>query len=159
MFKKNWFKLAAAIIVSLAAGWVGSIFTMPAIPGWYASLAKPFFNPPAWVFGPVWTLLYILMGIALFLVWSQPQRGRKFQAAMAAFFCQLALNALWSLIFFGARNPGAALLEIIVLWLAIVWTFIQFKKIERRAAWLLVPYLAWVSFASILNGAIYFLNR
>ncbi|QQG42462.1 MAG: tryptophan-rich sensory protein [Candidatus Giovannonibacteria bacterium] len=161
----NFFKLVIAIGVSELAGVVGSFFTISAIPNWYSTLVKPALNPPAWVFGPVWTTLYALMGISLFLVWKQHSNIlenvrmlRMWKAGIAAFFVQLSLNAVWSIIFFGLRNPGWALVDIVFLWLAIVWTMVVFYKISRPAAYLLVPYILWVSFAMYLNYSIYVLN-
>ncbi|OHB24989.1 MAG: TspO protein [Parcubacteria group bacterium RIFOXYD2_FULL_52_8] len=153
------FKLIITIGASLAAGAVGSLFTTPAIQsGWYAELVKPVMNPPAWVFGPVWTLLFVLMGIAAFLVWKKGFERREVKIALVIFDVQLLLNVLWSVIFFGLRNPGGALVEIVFLWLAILATIIVFAKISRPAAWLLVPYILWVSFAVYLNYAIWTLN-
>ena len=152
----NFFKLITAVVVCEIAGIVGAIFTMPSIPTWYATLPKPALNPPAWIFGPVWTTLYLLMGIATFLVWKKMDsrlRGNDKQTkiALGIFLGQLILNSLWSIIFFGLHNPGGAFVEIIFLWLAIVATIIAFSKISRPAAWLLVPYILWVTFASYLN--------
>lgn len=149
-------KLIASIAVSFLAGAIGSIFTFKAIPTWYATLEKPSFNPPNWLFGPAWTILYLLMGIALYLVWQRQQEHKKL--AYILFFIQLVLNALWSIIFFGAHNLGLALVEIIFLWLAILWTIIAFSKISKTAGYLLVPYLVWVSFAAILNFFVFRLN-
>ncbi len=161
----NFFKLIITIVVSQLAGVIGSVFTTSAIPTWYAGLVKPALNPPAWVFGPAWTTLYALMGIALFLVWRQHSNIlenvrmlRIWRVSIAAFFVQLFLNAIWSIIFFGLQNPGWALIDIVVLWLAIVWTMFIFYKISKPAAYLLVPYILWVSFASYLNYSIWMLN-
>ncbi len=152
--------LGAAVAISLSelAGIVGSVFTAPAIGTWYATLAKPAINPPAWVFGPVWTTLFALMGIAAFLVWQKGWRRRDVRIALGIFAVQLVLNTLWSIIFFGLHNPGAALIEIGVLWLAIVATIVAFARISRPAAWLLAPYIAWVSFAGYLNFLLWTLN-
>lgn len=152
------FKLIIAIVVSELAGIIGSVFTTSAIDGWYAGIVKPALNPPAWVFGPVWTTLFILMGIAAFLIWKGGLERRKVKIALAIFLGQLVLNTLWSIIFFGLHSPGGALVEIIFLWLAIFITIIIFAKISKLAAWLLVPYILWVSFAMYLNFAIYRLN-
>ena len=160
----NTFKLIIAIVVSELAGIIGSIFTTPSIVSWYAGLVKPALNPPAWVFGPVWTTLYALMGIAAFLIWSsyakasEGQAKRQIKIALGVFGIQLFLNAIWSIIFFGLHSPGWALVDIVFLWLAIVWTMVVFYKISRPAAYLLVPYLLWVSFASYLNYSIWMLN-
>lgn len=151
-------KLVIAIGVSEAAGVIGSFFTAPSIPGWYAGLVKPELAPPNWVFGPVWTTLFALMGIAAFLVWKKGWGRKNVQVALAIFGGQLMLNLLWSILFFGLRSPGAALVEICFLWLAIWATIIAFGRISRAAAWLLVPYVLWVSFAAYLNYAIWMLN-
>ncbi len=161
----NFFKLVIAIVVAELAGVIGSVFTISVIPTWYVGLVKPALNPPSWVFGPVWTALYFLMGISLFLVWKQHSNIlenvrmlRMWKIGITAFFVQLFLNAIWSIIFFGLQNPGWALVDIVFLWLAIVWTMVVFYKISRPAAYLLVPYLLWVSFASYLNYSIWMLN-
>jgi len=145
-----------SILVSLSAGAIGGIFTTSAIPTWYTTLNKPGFNPPNWLFGPAWTILYILMGIALYLVWIQDKKNKKI--AYIFFFTQLVMNALWSFIFFGAHDLGWAFVEIVVLWLAILGTTIAFYRILKPAAYLLIPYILWVTFASILNFAIWRLN-
>jgi tryptophan-rich sensory protein len=147
----NIIRLIISILIAQSAGAVGSLFTVRALPEWYASLRKPWFNPPGWIFGPVWGVLYTLMGIALFLIWRTGLKGRQEKLAVLIFAVQLALNALWSVIFFGARSIPAAMVEIILLWLAILATIISFAKISRMAAWLLSPYLLWVSFAAVLN--------
>lgn len=153
---KNFFKLVASIAICEGAGIIGSLFTMPSIPTWYAGLAKPALNPPAWVFGPVWTTLFVLMGIALWLVWINRRADKKAKrTAIVIFFIQLALNTLWSIIFFALHNPGWAFVDLVFLWLAILATIILFAKISKPAAWLLVPYILWVSFAGYLNFAIW----
>lgn len=158
----NRTKLLISLALPQAAGLIGSLFTATAIPTWYATLQRPALSPPNWIFGPVWTTLFVLMGIALYLVWKQwailPWSRTQKRLAMIVFGAQLALNTLWSIIFFGLRNPGAALIEIVFLWLAIAATIYVFAKVSKPAAWLLVPYLAWVSFASYLNYAIWTLN-
>lgn len=153
--KNNWLVLIGFILLAEGAGIVGSFFTTPNIPTWYATLTKPPIAPPNWVFGPVWTTLFLLMGIAAYFVWRTGVRSRS---ALQIFGIQLALNVLWSLIFFGLQNPGAAFIEIILLWLAIVWTIYAFSRHSKLAAWLLAPYIAWVSFASVLNYFIWVLN-
>ncbi len=165
MKPNNFFKLVIAIVVSELAGIIGSVFTAPSIDSWYATLAKPELNPPNWIFGPVWTTLYFLMGIAFFLIWKQHSNIlenvrmlRKWKLAITIFFFQLTLNVFWSIIFFGLRNPGAALIEIIVLWFAILWMIFAFYRISRPAAYLLLPYILWVSFASYLNYSIWTLK-
>lgn len=154
----NFFKLIIAVGVSELAGIIGSVFTVSAIPNWYAGLVKPALNPPAWVFGPAWTTLYALMGIAAFLVWKNGWERKDVRMALGVFGIQLFLNAIWSIIFFGLQSPGWALVDIVLLWFAIVWTIVIFYKISRPAAYLLVPYLLWVSFASYLNYSIWMLN-
>ncbi|MDE2038021.1 MAG: tryptophan-rich sensory protein [Patescibacteria group bacterium] len=155
---KDAFKLIAAVAVSGLAGAVGSLFTAPAIPTWYAALAKPSFAPPNWLFGPVWTVLYLLMGVAAFLVWKKGWNGAGVRRALGAFLLQLALNALWSAAFFGLRSPLWGLADIAALWLAIVATMVLFYKVSKPAAWLLLPYLLWVSFAACLNYSLWTLN-
>jgi len=161
----NFFKLVIAVVVSELAGIIGSVFTTPSIAGWYAGIVKPALNPPSWVFGPVWTILYALMGISLFLVWKQHSNIlqnvgmlRWWKIGIVVFFIQLFLNAAWSPVFFGAHLVGDALAIIVLLWAAIVLTILIFKKISSPAAWLLVPYILWVSFAMYLNYAIWSLN-
>ena len=152
-------RLIVCILICEGAGLLGSIATMPRIPVWYASLAKPSFTPPAWLFGPVWTGLYLLMGISLFLVWRL-ERGRSGRRpAVVLFAVQLALNVLWSFVFFGARSTLGGLIVIIVLWVMIVVTIGSFARLSVAASILLEPYLLWVSFASVLNAAIFRLNR
>ena len=153
----NIFKLVIALGVSLGAGALGSVFTVPSVQSsWYAELAKPALNPPAWVFGPVWTTLYILMGISLWLIWKSDSQEKN--KAICLFLVQLALNAIWSPIFFGVQSLGNALATIVLLWAAIVLTILIFKKISRPAAWLLVPYILWISFAGYLNYTLWMLN-
>jgi len=157
----NFLKLVAAVFVCQLAGIIGSISTFSAIPTWYAGLAKPALNPPSWLFGPVWIMLYTLMGIALFLVYIKEEVGEiggKKTAALGAFGIQLFLNALWSIIFFGLHDPFFALVNIVLLWLAIAWTMIVFYKISRPAAYLLLPYIVWVSIAAYLNYSLWILN-
>lgn len=153
----NTFKLIIALIVPQLAGGLGSYFTIDSVKGWYLVLVKPALNPPAWVFGPVWTTLFLLMGFALYLVWNGEGGGNKFRAYLA-FGIQMALNVLWSLIFFGLHSLGGALIEIVFLWFAILATIIAFAKISRLAAWLLAPYILWVSFAGYLNFMLWTLN-
>lgn len=154
----DFFKLVIAIVVSQLAGIIGSVFTKPSIAGWYASLAKPALAPPNWIFGPVWTTLFVLMGISAFLIWKKGLDRRDVKIALGIFLGQLFLNTLWSIIFFGLQSPGGAFIELIFLWLAILATIVAFAKISKPAAWLLVPYIAWVSFAMYLNYSIYVLN-
>jgi len=151
-------KLILCLVITLGVGFAGSLYTAPAIRTWYATLHKPSFNPPNWVFMPVWTVLYIMMAVAAFLVWRAPATGRWKVVALAAFLVQLLLNLLWSLLFFGLRQPAYALVDIVLLWLMIVVTAFLFVKLSRPAALLLVPYLAWVTFAAVLNSEILRLN-
>ena len=152
-------KLIFSIFICLFAGFIGSYFTTPAIPTWFATLQKPSFAPPNWVFAPVWTSLYIMMGISLFLVWQKGREDKPVKAAIYLFAGQLVLNALWSFVFFGLRSPLLGLIEIIILWIAILATIMSFMKVSRTAAYLLIPYFLWVSFASIVNFSIWSLNR
>ncbi len=152
-------KLVISLIVPQLAGLIGSVFTTSSVTGWYSTIIRPELAPPNWIFGPVWTILFILMGIALFLVWKkEDSQKKKVKPALHLFTAQLILNTLWSIIFFGFQSPGWALVEIAFLWLSILLTIIAFAPISRRAAWLLLPYLAWVSFASYLNYSIWMLN-
>lgn len=155
---KNTLKLITTIFVSELAGVIGSIFTFSAIPNWYVTLNKPTINPPSWIFGPVWTTLYALMGIAAFLIWKKGWERVDVRKALAVFGLQLILNALWSIIFFGLQNPAWAFVNIVAMWLAIVWTMVLFYKISKPAMWLLLPYILWVSFAGYLNYSIWMLN-
>ncbi len=139
-------------------GGVAGFFTSSGVEGWYALANKPWFNPPNWIFAPVWTTLYILMGIALYLVWKSDAARSVKQTAVILFAVQLTLNFFWSLIFFKLQQPGWALAEIIAMWVMILLTIFAFGKISSTAAWLLVPYICWVSFASVLNYAIWKLN-
>lgn len=145
-------------ICFLAAG-IGSLFTTSAINTWYTTLQKPFFNPPNWIFGPVWTLLYLMMGISLYTFWNTKTPISEKRQGLSLFFVQLTFNVLWSILFFGLKSPIAALIGIIVLWFAIYLTMRKFLEASKLAGWLLIPYLAWVSFATILNLSIAFLNR
>jgi len=152
-------KLILSVFICLFAGFVGSFFTLPAIPTWYATLQKPSFAPPNWVFFPVWTSLFIMMGISLFLVWQKGREDKKVKTAIYFFAGQLILNALWSVAFFGLRSPLLGLMAIIILWIAIFATILSFMKLSRTAAYLLIPYILWVSFASIVNFSIWRLNN
>lgn len=150
--------LALCLLFTIGIGSLGAVFTAKEIPGWYAQLQKPSFNPPSWLFGPVWTLLYAMMGICLYLLWIQPGSAAR-TTALVVFFAQFTLNFFWSYIFFRLHAMGWALVEIIFMWLFILATIFFSWKIKTLAGWLLVPYLLWVSFASVLNGAIWLLNR
>lgn len=155
----NGLKLIISIALPLVVGGLSGFATAKGVSSWYPTLTKPFFNPPAWVFGPAWTLLYIMMGIAAFLVWREGLATDGVKIALTVFVVQLALNGLWSILFFGMHAPGWALLEIIVLWLAILATLVLFWRVVPTAGMLLLPYLAWVSFASVLNASLWWLNR
>lgn len=155
---REWVALIGFVALAQGAGLVGSFFTAPSIPTWYATLVRPEIAPPNWVFAPVWTTLFLLMGIAAFLVWRRGWARRDVRLALGIFGVQLVLNVLWSFIFFGMQSPGWAALEIVFLWLAIAVTIWQFVPLSKIAAWLLAPYLAWVSFASYLNYLIWTLN-
>jgi benzodiazapine receptor len=150
--------LFSSIIICQLAGIIGSIFTTPAIPTWYANINKPTFRPPNWVFAPVWTTLFLLMGIALFLVLRKGLNKKDIKIAISVFAFQLVLNTLWSFLFFSLKSPFAAFVEIIFLWIAILASIILFFRISRPAGALLIPYILWVSFASILNFSIWRLN-
>jgi len=151
-------KLVVSIVACQCAGIIGSIFTTRAIPTWYAALEKPFFNPPNWLFAPAWITLYLLMGIAAFLVWRKGLGQKGVRAALVVFLVQLVLNALWSVVFFGLKSPLWGVVVILALWVAILLTIIRFFKLSTAAGALLLPYILWVSFASVLNVAIWVLN-
>ena len=156
---QNVLWLAVSIGFCQCAGAIGSIFTMPSIASWYAFLAKPFFTPPNWLFGPVWITLYTLMGVALFLVWKKAKPSALREKALKVFAVQLVLNTLWSIVFFGAHRLWSGFLVIVFLWAFILWSILLFYKIDKRAAWLLVPYLAsWVTIATLLNLGVALLN-
>lgn len=150
--KINWSRLFLAVLITQGAGGLGALATTPQIGNWYVYLNKPFFSPPNWLFGPVWTVLYLMMGVSLYLGWQK-------KVNLKWFWVQLGLNTLWSFLFFGLESPGWALVEIAILWIAIVMTIKSFWAKNRIGSYLLLPYLLWVSFASVLNGAIWWLNR
>lgn len=150
-------KLAACIFACLLAGILGSLFTATGGGTWYSSITKPGFTPPNWVFGPAWTILYIMMGVSLYLLLEARGPGHK-KAALAFFSIQLLLNLLWSVLFFGLNSPSLALLEIVFLWIAIAATIFFAWPVSRNSALLLIPYLLWVSFAAFLNFSIFMLN-
>jgi benzodiazapine receptor len=156
-------KKAVGIVVSIVvcelAGIIGSLFTTPSIPGWYAGLAKPSFNPPGWVFAPVWTALYAMMGLAAWLVYEKGFKKPEVKRALTVFAVQLLLNTLWSIVFFGAHQIFGAVIVIVLLWAMILWTILLFRRISKAAACLLVPYILWVSFAAVLTVSIFTLNR
>lgn len=151
-------KFIVSILMCQMVGIIGAVITMPAITTWYVGLIKPAFNPPSWIFGPVWTLLYLMIGISFFLIWNKKTKIETKQNAFIVFFIQLFLNAIWSPIFFGLKSPLVALLVIVALWISILLTIINFNKISKLASYLLIPYLLWVSFATVLNFSIWQLN-
>ena len=154
----SFFRLVVCVALCLAVGAVGSLVTSPQIPTWYAGLAKPSWTPPNAAFPIAWTTLYVLMAVALWRLWQLHDPSPQRRLAVGLWFVQLALNALWSPVFFGMEAPGAAMVVIFALWLAILATILACARIDRMAAWLLAPYLAWVSYATALNAAILALN-
>lgn len=151
-------KFVISLIIPLLVGFGGSFFTRNSLQDWYTTLNKPVFNPPGWLFAPVWTLLYILMGVAFYLVWIN-NFGEKRETTVGIYTLQLVLNLLWSVFFFGLKNPLLALVEIVILWVLILANIIVFSRVFKTAGRLLIPYLLWVSFAIVLNFAIFLLNR
>jgi tryptophan-rich sensory protein len=154
---KDIFKLVISIVLCQLAGFLGSLFTAPAIPTWYKTINKSFFTPPDWIFSPVWISLFILMGISLFMVWRKQEQPR-FKVALIFFFVQLIFNILWSAAFFGLRSPLLGLIDIVLLWVAILLTIQHFLRISKMAGLLLLPYILWVSFAVVLNFSLWILN-
>jgi tryptophan-rich sensory protein len=150
-------KLIIACVFCLSVGWIGSLFT-DSISGWYQELNKPFFNPPGWVFAPVWTALYIMIGVSAFLIWQKGVFEKKVKIALGFFIIQLLLNAIWTPLFFGLKSPFAAFLDIVFLWLAILITIASFYRLSKAAAFLLMPYILWVTFAAVLNFSIMIMN-
>ena len=150
----QWMVLAGFVLLCFAVAGMGSALTNLSVKTWYPTLRKPSFNPPDWLFGPVWTALYLMMAVAAWLVWTRT----GWHPALTLFFAQLALNVVWSGLFFGMRSPGAALAEIVLLWFAILLTTIGFAAVSSAAAALMLPYLAWVAFAAVLNFSIWRLN-
>lgn len=150
-------KLLYALLITVGVGALAGIATATNISSWYVHITKPSFNPPNGLFGPVWTVLYILMGISLYLIWKLPATPQR-ATALRFFTIQLILNFIWSFIFFYFHQIGLALADIVLLWFFILPTIILFSKLNKPAAWLLVPYISWVSFATILNAAIFRLN-
>lgn len=151
-------KLVISIAACMLAGFIGQIFTRPSITNWYALLEKPFFTPPSWLFAPVWFLLYTMMGISAFLIWRKGIENHFVREGLVIFLVQLILNTLWSFAFFGLKSPIGGLIVIVPLWTAILLTIINFFRTSMTAAWLLLPYILWVSYATVLNFAIYILN-
>jgi translocator protein len=155
--KSQIFKLLASLALPLSIGAVAGIFTSEAVSEWFATLNRPSFSPPNWVFGPVWTTLYILIGISFFLIWKQEASSQRKQAIIV-FLAQLVLNFAWSFIFFYFNKIGLALIEIVLLWISIIFMLVLFYKLKPLAAYLNIPYLLWVTFATILNSGYYLLN-
>ena len=155
MLRNKWAVLALLILICLVVGTLGGLSSTTAIEDWYRTIAKPSWTPPDAVFGPVWTVLYIMMAVAAWLVW---RTGDQVRPALILFFVQLALNLAWTLLFFAARSPGLALIEVVFLWLGVLFTMLAFFARSRVAGWLFVPYLAWVSFAAVLTAAIWMMN-
>lgn len=154
----RYLKFIASVTLCEAAGLLATPITTSAIPTWYATLNKPGFAPPNWLFAPVWTILFFMMGVSLYLVWSLRSKKRKSKVALGYFFVQLGLNFLWSYMFFGLRSPLFGLINIVALWILIFATIKKFYPISKTAAYLLIPYLLWVSFATLLNASILVLN-
>jgi benzodiazapine receptor len=152
------FPLLISLAITLIIGFAASLFTRPQIAGWYAPLIKPSFNPPAWLFAPVWTTLYLLIAIAAYMVWKRRNGTTIYHSTVGIYFMQLLLNFLWSVVFFGLHQIFGALIIIVLLWISIILNIYWFHKFNKTAAWLLVPYLLWVSFAALLNLNIYLLN-
>ena len=158
MRRIDFLKLTASLCICYLVAFIGSIFTAPNVPTWYAALEKPLFSPPDWVFAPVWTALFTLMGISAFLVWQEAPTDPRVKAALAVFILQLGVNVSWSAAFFGLHSPLAGLAVIVVLWALIALNIQKFRAISRTAGALLLPYIIWVSFAAVLNFAIWRLN-
>lgn len=157
MYKKL-LKFITSIIICQSAGIFGSLFTFEAVAGWYITLEKPFFAPPNWIFGPVWITLYFLMGISLYIVWTNKLKSKTKNVFFIVFGIQLILNALWSFLFFGLRSPMFGLVDILILDVMVVVTIIYAKKVSKFSAILLIPYMVWIIIASVLNYAILVLN-
>lgn len=153
-------RVILVVATCLVIGYLSGLVTKESITTWYPTIKKPSFNPPNWIFAPVWTILYIMMGVAGGIVWNRIDMDEEnVKKAFRLFIFQLALNALWSYLFFGLHNPLLALIEIVLLWLLIFETYVQFRKIDKTAGILFIPYLAWVSFATVLNASIWWLNK
>jgi benzodiazapine receptor len=152
-------RLISSVSVCLLTGFLGSFATRDSITTWYAQLSRPSFTPPDWTFGVVWPVLYVMMGISAFLIWNVGIDKRQVKVALGCFALQLILNGLWTLIFFGLHLIGFALVEIVILWAAILMTILAFWKESKPAALLLLPYILWVSFAVVLNASLFLLNK
>ncbi|MEO8471453.1 MAG: TspO/MBR family protein [Chryseolinea sp.] len=158
MTNRQIIRLIISLTIPLAVAAVAGYFTTAAIAGWYSTLNRPSFNPPNWVFGPVWTTLYLIMGFSCYLIWRLPE-SRNRNKALTIYGVQLALNFLWSFIFFYFKRMGVALIDISFLWFAVLAMIVAFRKLTPAAGYMNIPYLAWVSFATILNASYYYLNR
>lgn len=157
---QDFLSLGAALLLPLLAGGLGAVATNSSVSTWYRRLKKPPWNPPAWVFGPVWTVLYLMMGLASWLVWQKrPAHKKKVGNALTWYGLQFTFNSLWSPLFFGLRRTGLAMADIVALWGALLTCLVKFGRVQPLAGWLLVPYFLWVSFASTLNAAVWWLNR
>lgn len=156
---KSFFKFVIAILLPEFVGSVSAFFTVSSISNWYQFLRKPAFSPPNYIFGPVWTMLYLFMGISFYLIWIKGWKNQKVKKALTFFFIQLTFNFVWSLLFFGLRFPLLGLIDIIILWVMILLTIMKFQKISKIASYFMIPYLLWVTFASLLNLSIVILNR
>jgi tryptophan-rich sensory protein len=159
MNKGDVLKFVISIFLCQMAGVIGGLFTASSVDTWYATLTKPSFNPPNWLFSPVWITLYGLMGIALFLVWRKGFQTQGVRGAIFFFGVQLALNTMWSMLFVGLKMPFVAFIEILILWAFVGITLLKFRKISRWGGYLLLPYLLWVGFAAVLNFFLWYLNR
>ncbi|ALI35331.1 TspO/MBR family protein [Candidatus Nitrosocosmicus oleophilus] len=157
MYKKV-LRFIISIIICQSAGIFGSLFTFEAVPDWYITLEKPFFAPPNWIFGPVWIILYYLMGVSLYIVWKDELKSKTRNVFFVVFAIQLILNALWSLLFFGLKSPLLGLIDILILDVMLVVTIFYAKRVSKYAAMLLIPYMVWIIIASVLNYAIMVLN-
>jgi len=155
----TYFMLLVFVAIPLIVGFTAGLSTIPAIKGWYQTINKPPFNPPNWIFGPVWTFLYVLMGVGSWMIWlKRKTMGKEVKVALGIYFVSLVLNFFWSILFFKFENPTLAIVDIVLLWACIVLLITKWNKIKQTAAWLQIPYLLWVSFATALNAAILYLN-
>lgn len=154
----NFLKLVLSILICQLAGITGALFTAGSVTGWYATLIKPSFNPPDSVFAPVWTVLYFLMGISMFLIWKEGIRNKEVRNTFIIFIVQLVFNTLWTIIFFGARSITGGFVTIVILWILILICIFRFLRISKTAGMLLIPYFLWVTFAAVLNCFIMILN-
>ena len=158
MKNKKTLVLVLGVLVCLGVGFFSGFITAESVETWYRTLNKPSFNPPSWIFAPVWTILYIMMGLSAGIIYNKGIRREEVRLALRIFAAQLILNGLWTIFFFGFENPLMAFIEIIFLWILILYTILKFYKISRKAAYLLIPYILWVTFASVLNFSIWILN-